>query len=277
MDSASLLSKVRLLHEAFQQQLCRESFEIGQAVSLLSKEMAASVLFYDCSSSLKGFSFNREHDCERLIRQTTASGVFPDCYREQAQPGSPALFFNREISKEACSLGDFYSSACLIKSLYHSRLAVTWAREGLGVLLLRRGRRSFHLNEQILAEMGAALIGIGIAAVSHNQQKERSHCQAVVSAALASLSYSETEAIEEIFRRLDRLENIIVASKIADALGITRSVIVNAIRKFESAGIIETRSLGMKGTFIRVKAPYFIKEISKCARGLQRKGGPALW
>jgi DNA topoisomerase-3 len=32
----------------------------------------------------------------------------------------------------------------------------------------------------------------------------------------------------------------------------TRSVIVNALRKFESAGVIESRSSGMKGTYIRV-------------------------
>lgn len=31
-----------------------------------------------------------------------------------------------------------------------------------------------------------------------------------------------------------------------------RSVIVNALRKFESAGVIESRSSGMKGTYIKV-------------------------
>ena len=39
---------------------------------------------------------------------------------------------------------------------------------------------------------------------------------------------------------------MLVASKVADKVGITRSVIVNALRKFESAGIIESRSLGLK-------------------------------
>ncbi|MCL8209092.1 MAG: GTP-sensing pleiotropic transcriptional regulator CodY, partial [Actinomycetia bacterium] len=34
-----------------------------------------------------------------------------------------------------------------------------------------------------------------------------------------------------------------------------RSVIVNALRKLESAGVVETRSLGMKGTRIRVLNP----------------------
>ena len=42
------------------------------------------------------------------------------------------------------------------------------------------------------------------------------------------------------------MEGLLVASKIADRVGITRSVIVNALRKFESAGLIETKSLGMK-------------------------------
>ena len=52
-----------------------------------------------------------------------------------------------------------------------------------------------------------------------------------------------------------------MASKIADRVGITRSVIVNALRKFESAGVIESRSSGMKGTYIKVVNEYVFKEI----------------
>ena len=47
-------------------------------------------------------------------------------------------------------------------------------------------------------------------------------------------------------------EGTIVASKVAESLGITRSVVVNGLRKLESAGIIETSSAGMKGTRIRI-------------------------
>ena len=65
------------------------------------------------------------------------------------------------------------------------------------------------------------------------------------------------------FSELDGNEGLLVASKIADRSGITRSVIVNALRKLESAGVIESRSLGMKGTFIRILNDKFIEEISK--------------
>ena len=50
---------------------------------------------------------------------------------------------------------------------------------------------------------------------------------------------------------------------IADRVGITRSVIVNALRKFESAGVIESRSSGMKGTYIKVLNDVVFDELKK--------------
>ena len=56
---------------------------------------------------------------------------------------------------------------------------------------------------------------------------------------------------------------MLVASKIADRAKITRSVIVNALRKFESAGLIQSKSLGMKGTHIKVLNPYLLEELQR--------------
>ena len=81
--------------------------------------------------------------------------------------------------------------------------------------------------------------------------------------AISTLSYSELEAIIHIFDELDGSEGILVASKIADNVGITRSVIVNALRKFESAGVIDCKSSGMKGTYIKVINEYVFDELTK--------------
>src|SRR5699024_12353609 len=78
-----------------------------------------------------------------------------------------------------------------------------------------------------------------------------------------SSDLSELEAINHIFDELDGHEGLLVASKIADRVGITRSVIVNALRKLESAGVIESRSLGMKGTYIKVLNDKFLAELDK--------------
>ena len=90
---------------------------------------------------------------------------------------------------------------------------------------------------------------------------EETRKEHIVQSAISTLSYSELEAIIHIFDELDGSEGILVASKIADRVGITRSVIVNALRKFESAGVIESRSSGMKGTYIKVVIDYVFTEL----------------
>ena len=82
-----------------------------------------------------------------------------------------------------------------------------------------------------------------------------------VKSAISTLSVSEMEAIVHIFDELNGMEGVLVASKIADRVGITRSVIVNALRKFESAGVIVSKSSGMKGTYIKVVNDAVYEEI----------------
>ena len=108
------------------------------------------------------------------------------------------------------------------------------------------------LNERLLSVLSTKenvnLATLGFA----EENAEESRIVQIVKSAISTLSFSELEAITHIFEELDGNEGILVASKIADRVGITRSVIVNALRKFESAGVIESRSSGMKGTYIKV-------------------------
>ena len=82
--------------------------------------------------------------------------------------------------------------------------------------------------------------------------EEHSRDRIAVQMAMRALSYSEIESMKHIIAELGGQEGVAVASKVADRVGVTRSVIVNALRKLESAGLIESRSLGMKGTYIKV-------------------------
>jgi len=94
-----------------------------------------------------------------------------------------------------------------------------------------------------------------------DEREAEARSKAIVTVAVNSLSFSEMEAVEQIFEELEGKEGLLVASKIADRAGITRSVIVNALRKLESAGVIETRSLGMKGTYIRILNAQLLREL----------------
>lgn len=135
--------------------------------------------------------------------------------------------------------------------------------ERLGTLILARLHDKFQDDDLILGEYGATVVGMEILREKSEEIEEEARSKAVVQMAISSLSYSELEAIEHIFEELNGQEGLLVASKIADRVGITRSVIVNALRKLESAGVIESRSLGMKGTYIKVLNQKFLVELDK--------------
>ncbi|MBQ1689282.1 MAG: GTP-sensing pleiotropic transcriptional regulator CodY [Lachnospiraceae bacterium] len=135
------------------------------------------------------------------------------------------------------------------------------AGERLGTLFIYRNTQAYSIDDIILSEYGSTVVGLEmLRAVNEETEQESRNIQNVRSA-ISILSSSEREAIEHIFEELDGREGILIASKIADRVGITRSVIVNALRKFESAGIIETKSSGMKGTYIRVLNEVVFEEL----------------
>lgn len=139
----------------------------------------------------------------------------------------------------------------------------------LGTLILCRSDRSYAEDELILAEMAALLLTKELALAIYEEDIREKKNNEIVRAAISTLSFSELAAIIHIFNELDGEEGLLIASKIADRVGITRSVIVNALRKFESAGVIESRSLGMKGTYIRILNPVLRDELAKYKRGFQ--------
>jgi transcriptional pleiotropic repressor len=133
----------------------------------------------------------------------------------------------------------------------------------LGTLVLTRLSGTFDDDDLILAEYGSTIVGMEILRERTEEIEQEVRSRAVVAVAVGSLSFSELEAVEHIFEELDGKEGLLVASKIADRVGITRSVIVNALRKLESAGVIETRSLGMKGTYIKILNHQLLQELDK--------------
>ena len=130
------------------------------------------------------------------------------------------------------------------------------AGERLGTLFLYRHGDMYDIDDIILCEYGTTVVGLEMLRSVSEESAEESRKIAVVKSAIGTLSYSETQAIVHIFQELNGMEGVLVASKIADRAGITRSVIVNALRKFESAGVLETESLGMKGTYVRILNEY---------------------
>ena len=185
---------------------------------------------------------------------------FPEEYTQN-------LFNITETSPNIDINSDYTAFPVENKDLFASGLTtivpIIGGGERLGTLILARISNQFEDDDLILAEYGATVVGMEILREKSEEIEEEARSKAVVQMAINSLSYSELEAIEHIFEELDGNEGLLVASKIADRVGITRSVIVNALRKLESAGVIESRSLGMKGTYIKVLNDKFLAALAE--------------
>ena len=135
--------------------------------------------------------------------------------------------------------------------------------ERLGTVFAYKKGMQYSIDDIILSEYGATVVGLEMMRAVTDEKNEADRKVAVVKAAFNTLSHSELEAITHVFKELDGTEGMLVASKIADSVGITRSVIVNALRKLESAGVIEARSSGMKGTYLKVLNEVIFDELDR--------------
>lgn len=124
--------------------------------------------------------------------------------------------------------------------------------ERLGTLFLYRRNDSFCIEDIILCEYSTTVVGLEMMRAVQEESDLEMRKQKTFSSALTTLTPLERKAVTYVIHELDGQDATVVTSKIAKEIGITRTVIINALRKLESAGLIKTKSSGMKGTHIQV-------------------------
>lgn len=88
----------------------------------------------------------------------------------------------------------------------------------------------------------------------------------VVNAAVEGLTLKELEGVNAVFSNVEGSIGKVIISDVSKNCGITRSIIVNGLRKLECAGIIEIHSSGAQGTNIKLLYSG-IKAVIKKKRG----------
>jgi len=134
---------------------------------------------------------------------------------------------------------------------------------GTGYLTLSRDETPFDDAESHMASVVISICTILFRQHEQQVKNRRKQRLEIVRNAINALSFSELEAAIHIIQSINGQEGRLVAGHTADKLGFTRSVVVNALKKLEGAGVIETRSLGVKGTHIRIMNKVLAEELSK--------------
>lgn len=150
------------------------------------------------------------------------------------------------------------------RSLYPDSLTtlvpVELSNQRFGMLIVGRIQETLEEEDLLLVEHAASMIGIQIAFGVAKNEVEIEQKKHSAQLALSALSTSELRALKGIFDEMgEEAEMRVTASDIADKANITRSIVVNSLRKLVTASIIDQRSMGMKGTYIKILNPYFVE------------------
>lgn len=257
----SLLEKSRSIYKILQK-IAGNPVDFFEMAEVLADNLECSVFIVGRRGGIGGYAFHEGATCSEIEHLMSHAERFPESFNQEfmnlhetranfvLEEGRRCIFnpnnFDCDCSKRIWSITPVFGGA-----------------RRIGTLIMMRENHEFSDEDIVLAEYGAIVVANEIMRMRSERIEEEARKKASVQIALATLSYSEREAIEHILAELNGREGLLVASRIADKVGITRSVIVSALRKFESAGVIESRSLGMKGTYIKVLNDYLFEELKR--------------
>lgn len=247
---ANLLSKTRRITSILQRSL--ESLHEDMPYTVMAEQLAniidCNACIVNSTGDLLGYAINYKTNNDR-VEEFFQKKKFPDEYIR-----ATGRIYETEANIPVDDVLSVYPTELI--SEYPNGLTTVSPIYGggmrLGSLIIWRNDEKFEDDDLILAEIATTVVGIQLLNLQTENLEEEIRKQTAVNMAINTLSYSEMKAVVAILNELDGNEGRLTASVIADRIGITRSVIVNALRKLESAGIIESRSLGMKGTYLKV-------------------------
>ncbi len=228
----------------------------GDLSRILSEIMEANFYILDNKGKVLGVSYNLAMDTS-IIPDGSGFEKVPTEHNEKFLQVSETM---ANLRGEAVSemLGEDYAQ----KDKLHTIVPCISGGVRQGTILLTRYDKVFTDVEIALCEYGATVVGLEIQRVAQMEKAKERNLRMSCDMALDTLSYSEKDALFKILNSFEEDETILVASKVAVQYKLTNSVIVNALKKLESAGILETKSLGMKGTYIRLLNPFLRETIN---------------
>lgn len=253
----TLLDKARRISKLSQKS---GNVDYTDVASLLGDILDSNIYIASKDGTLLGYYMLDDFECSIMLDKVVQSRQFPENYVEWLEKVVETTA-NVVLKEHMCAFSQ--GTECLFGDKRTNIIPVYGSGERLGTLITGKFDVEYNDDDLLLAEYAATIVGIEMLRDRTGKIEELARKKATVHVALGTLSYSELEAMTHILHELNGSEGLLVASKIADRVGITRSVIVNALRKFESAGVIESKSLGMKGTYIKILNDLLVDELEK--------------
>jgi transcriptional pleiotropic repressor len=258
MSSIELLDKTRKINKLLHSNRSRK-LVFNDICSVMSEVLNSNILIISKKGKVLGLSTRDDIEEITELIEDRVGGFVDTLFNERLLS---VLSTKENVNLLTLGFGEGYSGK------YQGIICpVEIAGKRLGSMFIYSTQNDYDIEDIILAEYGAVIVGLEMSSALNEESQEETRKSGVVRSAFKTLSSSELLAIQKVFEELDGNDGLLVASKIADDIGITRSVIVNALRKFESAGLIMAKSSGMRGTYIKVLNDMLYEELDRINQG----------
>lgn len=218
----------------------------------LSAILKSNIYLFYADRRIFCHSFSSEFPCQHN-EPSMESHLLPDKYFNFFQ-NTDGSIFNVYEPDPFCTCDGV--STCIYRERYFSVLHVYSAfSSGAGILMVRYGE-PFKQDEEILCEYTAVIVSLELLYHAQSRIKQDSLQMAYSRLAAKSLSSSELCAAQAVLAQIKGKTGTVLLSSVAAATFVTQSTVSSALKKLESAGVISTRSLGVKGKSITVNNEY---------------------
>lgn len=251
--SLELLDKTRKIQSILNEQ-ASDKISFTEFCHILSNALDAAVLLVSRKGKVLGLQ-----EPEQIPVISELQGLKRGSYLDASLQ---ERFLNVLSTKENANLLTLGFQSNGLEHYQSMIVPVRMSGKRLGTLILYRLLPVFSIDEIILAEYGATVIALAMQRALSEEQSEEQHKEEDMAAAVRTLTKLEGKAMLYVLEELDgSAKGTLVASRLADQVGITRSVIVNALKKCESAGVVQTKSSGVKGTSIQILNELFTADM----------------
>ena len=251
--SLELLDKTRKINRLLTEQET-DKVNFNDFCKVLSGALEVNVLLVSRKGKVLGMKEKRNIDVIPQLKDTKYG-----CYIDSAVQERFMNILSTKENVNLLTIGLEWENVKICQAMV-SPVIISGKR--LGTLLVYRYDAPFSIDDIILTEYGTTVIGLAMQSAESEENSEEHRKESDIKDVVKTLSRLEAQAMAYVLDELEGTDDgILVTSRLADKVGITRSVIVNALKKCESAGIIETKSYGMKGTSIHIVNDLLCREI----------------
>ncbi|SDL05379.1 hypothetical protein [Natronincola ferrireducens] len=188
------------------------------------------------------------HNKDSLVNYTMPD-IYMDIFRN-----TDNVIHNSFENKPKCTCPGV--TKCIYKNRYFSLVPIFCNFIKISGILLIRYEKAFDVNEEFLYDYASVIISLELMRQQQKQIEAEAIEKTYTNLALKSLSFSELTAAAAIIENMHEDEATIILNKVSASAYVTRSIISSTIKKLESAGTIETKCLGVKGTYIKILNKY---------------------